>query len=64
MLAAAIEAEVCIFIERHGSLKTDEGTAAVVRNGHLPERSIQTGLGDIEVKIPKVSGSLWINDQV
>jgi len=54
MLAAAIEAEVSIFIERHGSLKTEEGKAAVVRNGYLPERSIQTGLGDIEIKVPKV----------
>jgi transposase-like protein len=26
----------------------------VVRNGYLPERSIQTGLGDIAVKVPKV----------
>ena len=50
----AIEAEVSIFIERHGCLKTEEGKAAVVRNGYLPERSIQTGLGDIEVKVPKV----------
>ncbi len=54
MLATAIEAEVSIFIERHGCLKTEEGKAAVVRNGYLPERSIQTGLGDIEVKVPKV----------
>ena len=26
----------------------------MVRNGHLPEQTIQTGLGDITVKIPKV----------
>lgn len=26
----------------------------MVRNGYLPERSIQTGLGDIAVKVPKV----------
>jgi len=54
MLAAAIEAEVSTFIERHGLLETVEGKSAVVRNGYLPERSIQTGLGDIEVKVPKV----------
>jgi putative transposase len=54
MLAAAIEAEVAAFIEQHGALKTNENKAAVVRNGYLPERSIQTGLGAIEVKIPKV----------
>lgn len=54
MLAAAIEAEVSAFIEQYSPLKTDEGKLAVVRNGYLPERPIQTGLGNIEVKVPKV----------
>ncbi|SCZ86983.1 transposase (fragment) [Nitrosomonas mobilis] len=54
MLSAAIEAEVTSFIHHHGGLKTAEGRSAVVRNGYLPGRSIQTGLGDIEVKVPKV----------
>lgn len=35
-------------------METSEGKAAVVRNGYLPERLIQTGLGGIEVKVPKV----------
>ena len=52
MLAAAIEAEVSIFIERNVSLETTEGKAAVVRNGYLPERPIQQGLGGIGVKVP------------
>ncbi len=46
MLAAAIEAEIAIFIEQHSALQTDEGKAVVVRNGYL--------LGDIKVKVPKV----------
>lgn len=54
LLATAIEAEIATFIERHSALQTDEGKAAVVRNGYLPKRPIQTGLGDIEVKVPKV----------
>ena len=54
MLTAAIESEVVSFIERYGNLKTDEGKSAVVRNGYLPERTVQTGLGDIDVKVPKV----------
>jgi putative transposase len=54
LLAAAIEAEVTAFIEQHRALKTNEDKAAVVRNGYLPERSIQTGLSDIGVKVPKV----------
>jgi putative transposase len=54
MLAAAIETEIAIFIEQHSALQTEEGKAVVVRNGYLPQRPIQTGLGDIEVKVPKV----------
>lgn len=54
MLAAAIEAEVAAFIEQYSTLKTDEGKPVVVRNGYLPERPIQTGLGAIEVKVPKI----------
>jgi transposase-like protein len=27
----------------------------ITRNGHLPERTIQTGLGDIAVKAPRVA---------
>ncbi|SEP18266.1 Transposase, Mutator family [Nitrosomonas oligotropha] len=54
MLVTAIETEVVAFLKQHGSLKTDEGKSAVVRNGYLPERAIQTGLGNIEVKVPKV----------
>lgn len=31
-----------------------DGKRMVVRNGYLLERMIQTGLGDIPVKVPKV----------
>jgi putative transposase len=54
LLAAAIEAEVAAFIAQHHALKTDGNKAVVVRNGYLPERSIQIGLGDMAVKVPKV----------
>jgi len=53
LLAAAIEAEVAGLIESYSGLKA-AGKQAVVRNGHLPARTIQTGLGDIPVKVPKV----------
>ena len=54
MLAQAVEAEVAAYIDAHDHLKDDRGHRQVVRNGHLPERVIQTGLGDIEVKQPRV----------
>jgi len=54
LLASAIEAEVTSFLERFQAEKTAEGLSRAVRNGHLPTRSIQTGIGDIEVSVPRV----------
>ena len=54
LLAQAVEAEVETLLADYQSLRTDLGQKAVVRNGYLPERTIQTGLGDVGVKIPKV----------
>ncbi|MEI8631541.1 transposase [Vibrio sp. PP-XX7] len=53
MLAQAIEAEVQELLAQFETLEVN-GKQAVVRNGHLPERTIQTGLGDIPVKVPRV----------
>ena len=53
LLAQAIEAEVDGLLSDQSS-RYVEGKRAVVRNGYLPERMIQTGLGDIAVKVPKV----------
>jgi putative transposase len=53
LLAKAIESEVSTMLAQYDGLAVD-GKQAVVRNGYLPERSVQTGLGDIAVKVPKV----------
>ena len=34
--------------------RLEDGRAAVVRNGHLPQREIQTSIGPVTVKIPKM----------
>jgi putative transposase len=54
LLAEAIEAEVAAWIDAHAHLKDDSGRRQVVRNGHLPERTIQTGLGEVEVRRPRI----------
>jgi putative transposase len=54
LLAEAIEAEVAARIDAHAHLKDASGRRQVVRNGHLPERTIQTGIGEIEVERPRV----------
>jgi transposase-like protein len=54
LLAQAVEAEVTAFIEAHEHLTDEQGRRRVVRNGYLPERQVQTGIGSIEVKVPRV----------
>jgi transposase-like protein len=54
LLAQAINAEVMDWVERHASCLDADGHRQVVRNGYLPERTITTGIGDVEVKQPRV----------
>lgn len=54
MLAAAIDAEVSDWIDNHAHLKDGNGRRQIVRNGYLPERNITTGLGDMQVRQPRV----------
>ena len=55
LLAQALEAEVAAYIEKFADVKDDNDRRLVVRNGHHPERTIQTGLGDVAIKQPKVN---------
>src|SRR3954453_10845993 len=54
MLAEAVEAEVAAWVGARAHLRDDAGRRQVVRNGHLPERAIQTGIGEIPVQQPRV----------
>ena len=55
MLGKAIEAEVADYIAAHAHQRDADGHRLVVRNGHAPERELQTGLGAIPVKQPRVN---------
>ena len=54
LLAQAIEMEVAEFLQRHRDQKDESGRARLVRNGHLPGRMIQTGIGAVPVTAPRV----------
>lgn len=54
LLQQAIEAEVQELLAAHSDRTLEDGRAGVVRNGHQPKREIQTGIGPVTVKIPKV----------
>jgi putative transposase len=54
LLTQAVEAEVAEWIETHRHLRDEQGHRQVVRNGHLPQRTLVTGVGPLEVKQPRV----------
>lgn len=51
ILAVAVKAEVAVFLAANNP--PDE-PARFVRNGYLPEREIQTGIGNVGVKMPRI----------
>jgi len=55
MLASAIENEVAEYLGRHVDQRDDDGRRLVVRNGYLPAREIQTGIGQVAVRQPRVN---------
>jgi len=53
LISQAVNAELEELLGKYSEHRVDD-KQAVVRNGYLPKRTVQTGLGDVEVKIPKV----------
>lgn len=55
MLAEAIENEVVEYLDRYACVRDDQGHRLAVRNGYLPQRTIQTGIGPVEISQPRVN---------
>jgi hypothetical protein len=49
LLTQAVEMEAEVFLAAMKDLKLPDGRGRVVRHGHGPERTIQTGIGPVEV---------------
>jgi putative transposase len=54
MLASALDAEIEAFLGQFTEERLPDGRQRVVRHGYGPERKIQTGIGALEVRRPKV----------
>ncbi len=54
LIAKALEAELQALLNKHADLQLQDGRRAVVRNGYLPKRRVQTAIGVVEVRVPKV----------
>jgi putative transposase len=54
MLIQAVEAEAAEWIDEHAHVTDDQGRRQVVRNGHADSRKIVTGVGELEIAMPRV----------
>ena len=54
LLAQTIAVEVAILLAQYADRRDGQGRQAIVRNGYLPERDVQTGIGAVQVKVPRV----------
>src|SRR5665811_2258485 len=54
MLAEALKAEADAFVASFAEETLPDGRRRVVRHGHGPQRSIQTGIGALDIRRPKV----------
>ena len=54
LIAQPVEAKLDELLGQHSDRRTDDGSAALVGNDHLPDLDLGTGLGTVIVKFPIV----------
>ncbi len=54
LIAQALKAEVTELLATYADQRDEQGHARVVLSGHHPARDIQTGMGPVTVRVPKV----------
>lgn len=54
LIRAALELEVAEVLKDFETRRLTDGRQAVCRSGFQPERDIQTGIGPVKVKVPKI----------
>ena len=54
LILHVVEMELQELLAQHKGTQAEDGRVSVVRNGYLPERELQTNIGPVPVKIPKV----------
>ena len=54
LIAQGLELEVSELLSALSGRRDEVGRTAVVRNGYQPARDLQTGIGPVTVKVPKI----------
>ena len=52
LLQKAIEAEIAEHLKKYEELVLSDGRQRIVRDGYHPQRTILTGIGEVEVRLP------------
>ena len=55
MLAAALQAEVAVYVDQFAGVRDENGRRLVVRNGSAEPRTVVTSAGAVEVTAPRVN---------
>jgi len=53
IIQTALETEIEDFLKQYQGVTEYNGKQRIVRNGYLPEREIQTGIGQLKVRVPR-----------
>jgi putative transposase len=53
LINRAVQAELTEFLGQYQDVVDDQGRRSVVRNGYLPARQIMTGIGPVDIEVPK-----------
>lgn len=53
LITKAVQVELAEFLGLYEGVTDDLGRKQVVRNGYLPKREIMTGIGPVDIKVPK-----------
>lgn len=53
LLIKAVQAEMHEYLLLYQDVRDEQGRQCVVRNGYLPARQIMTGLGEVDIRVPK-----------
>ena len=54
LLQQALEAEIEAHLDAHTEKADETGNRTVVRNGHAPKRTVETGVGTVEIFRPRI----------
>ena len=53
LITKAVQSELAEFLSQYQDMTDNQGRPLVVRNGYLPQREIMTGIGPVDIKVPK-----------